>query len=130
MISGILAGMMWAMETIVLGIAMAMTPFVSNEQAIALAPFVSTFIHDFFSAIWSLAYNGIRGNLKNVIKAIHTRNGKSIILAAVIGGPVGMTGYVLSINNMGHPLMQWQAPFILHRCCSGLLFLKGKNAMV
>lgn len=101
MISGILAGMMWAMETIVLGIAMTMTPFVSSEQAIALAPFVSTFIHDFFSAIWSFTYNGIRGNLRNVIKAIRTRNGKFIILAAVIGGPVGMTGYVLSINNMG-----------------------------
>ena len=101
MIAGILAGMTWAIETIVLGIALAMTPFVSTEQAVILAPFVSTFIHDFFSAIWACVYNGVRGNLKNVIKALKTKSGKFVILAAVIGGPVGMTGYVLSINNMG-----------------------------
>lgn len=45
---GILAGITWALETVILGIALAMTPFVSTEQAIFLAPFVSTFIHDFF----------------------------------------------------------------------------------
>ena len=55
----------------------------------------------FFSAIWACAYNGIRGNLANVIKALKTRSGKYVILAAIIGGPVGMTGYMLSINNMG-----------------------------
>lgn len=101
MIAGILAAITWAMETLTIGIAMAMSPFVSTEQAILLAPFVSTFLHDFFSAIWACAYNGIRGNLANVVKALKTKSGKFVILAAIIGGPVGMTGYVLSINNMG-----------------------------
>lgn len=98
---GIIAGITWALETIILGIALAMTPFVSNEQAIFLAPFVSTFIHDFFSAIWATAYNAVRGNLKNVWRAFRTKSGKFVVLAAVIGGPVGMTGYVMSINYMG-----------------------------
>lgn len=101
MVAGILAGVTWALETLILGVALAMTPFVTTEQAILLAPFVSTFIHDSFSAIWACAYNGVRGNLKNVVRALKTRSGKFVILAAVIGGPVGMTGYVLSINNMG-----------------------------
>ena len=101
MIAGILAAITWAMETLTIGIAMAMTPFVSTEQAILLAPFVSTFLHDFFSAVWTCAYNGIRGNLSNVVKALKTKSGKFVILAAIIGGPVGMTGYILSINNMG-----------------------------
>lgn len=101
MISGILAAVTWAMETLTIGTAMAMTPFVSTEQAVFLAPFVSTFLHDFFSAIWACVYNGIRGNLANVIRALKTKSGKFVILAAIIGGPVGMTGYVLSINNMG-----------------------------
>lgn len=101
MIAGILAAITWAMETLTIGIAMAMTPFVSTEQAILLAPFVSTFLHDFFSAVWACAYNGIRGNLSNVVKALKTKSGKFVILAAIIGGPVGMTGYILSINNMG-----------------------------
>ena len=101
MIAGILAAITWAIETLTIGMAMAMTPFVSTEQAVLLAPFVSTFLHDFFSAIWACAYNGVRGNLANVLKALKTRSGKYVILAAIIGGPVGMTGYVLSINNMG-----------------------------
>ena len=101
MIAGILAGITWAVETIVLGIALAMNPFVSTEQAVILAPFASTFLHDLFSAIWSCVYNGAKGNLPAVIKAVKTKSGKFVALAAVIGGPVGMTGYVLSVANMG-----------------------------
>ena len=86
----------------ILGIALSMAPFVSTEQAIFLAPFVSTFIHDAFSALWATLYNGVRGNLKNVYKAaFKTKSGKFVMLAAVIGGPIGMTGYVLAINYMG-----------------------------
>lgn len=101
MFAGIVAGVTWAIETIVLGIALTMTPFVSTKQAIMLAPFASTFLHDFFSAIWSCIYNGAKGNLSNVVKALKTKSGKFVALAAVIGGPIGMTGYVLSVANMG-----------------------------
>ena len=101
MIFGVFAGITWALETVVLGIALSMTPFVSTKQAIFLAPFVSTFLHDFFSAIWACLYNGVRGNLKNVWAALKTKSGKAVMLAAVIGGPVGMTGYVLAIKYLG-----------------------------
>ena len=101
MIAGLLAGFTWAIETIILGMALAMTPFVSTEQAVVLAPFASTFLHDAFSAIWACAYNAVRGNLPDVVAAVKTRSGKFVALAAVIGGPVGMTGYVLTVNNMG-----------------------------
>ena len=101
MTAGILSGITWAAETIILGIALAMSPFVSTEQAVALAPFASTFLHDAFSAIWACVFNGVRGKLPLVGKALTTRSGKFVALAAVIGGPVGMTGYVLSVANMG-----------------------------
>ncbi len=101
MFSGIIAGITWAVETVVLGIALAMSPFCSTEQAIFLAPFVSTFLHDACSAIFATLYNGVRGNLKNVWKAFMTKSGKWVVLAAVIGGPIGMTGYVLAVNYMG-----------------------------
>ncbi len=101
MFAGIIAGITWAVETIILGIALAMSPFCTTEQAILLAPFASTFLHDAFSAIWSCLYNGVRGNLPGVVKALKTKSGRYVALAAVIGGPVGMTGYVLSVANMG-----------------------------
>lgn len=101
MFSGIMAGLTWGIETTIIGIALAMTPFVSSEQAIFLAPFVSTFIHDAFSALWACAYNGFRGRLPDLVRAFRTRSGKFVALAAVIGGPIGMTGYVMAVANMG-----------------------------
>ena len=101
MVAGIIAGITWALETVILGIALGMSPFISTEEAIFLAPFVSTFLHDACSAVWATVYNGVRGNLKNVWKAFMTKSGKWVILAAVIGGPIGMTGYVMSVNYMG-----------------------------
>lgn len=97
MIAGIIAGITWALATIILGVATGMPPLASA----ALAVFVSTFIHDAASAIWATAYNGVRGNLKNVWRAFRTKSGKFVVLAALIGGPVGMTGYVMAINYMG-----------------------------
>jgi len=101
MISGIIAGITWALETVILGIALGMSPFLSTEEAIFLAPFVSTFLHDACSAIWATCYNGIRGNLTNVWNAFRTKSGKWVVAAAVIGGPIGMTGYVMAVNYMG-----------------------------
>ena len=101
MIPGIIAGITWALETVILGIALGMTPFLSTTEAVFLAPFVSTFLHDACSAIWATGYNALRGNLGNVWKAFCTKSGKWVVIAAVIGGPVGMTGYVLAVNYMG-----------------------------
>lgn len=101
MIPGIIAGITWALETVILGIALAMSPFCETEQAIFLAPFVSTFLHDFFSAIFATIYNAIRGQFKNVFKALCTKDGMWVAIAAAIGGPIGMTGYVMCVNYMG-----------------------------
>lgn len=101
MLTGMMAGIFWALDTVILGIAMAKSSFVSTEQAIFLAPFVSAFLHDAFSSIWAAVNNLIKGNIKNVINLLKSKNGKIVMLAAVIGGPVGMTGYVLSINYLG-----------------------------
>ncbi len=101
MIAGILAGLTWGLETLILGVALAMSPFAATEQAVFLAPFVSTFIHDACSSIFSSLYNMIRGNTKKVGQALKTKSGKYVILAAAIGGPVGMSGYVMCVANLG-----------------------------
>ena len=69
MFVGIMAGVLGGLDTVVLGLALAMTPFVSTEQAVVLAPFISTFLHDFFSSVWMLIYMGIRKQYRNVIRA-------------------------------------------------------------
>lgn len=101
MITGLAAGIFWALDTVILGIALTMTPFVNSEQAIFLAPFVSTFLHDFFSGLWMLLYMGVRKQYASVIRALKTRSGRFIILGALFGGPIGMTGYVFAIKYLG-----------------------------
>lgn len=98
---GLLAGFFWGLDTVILGIALVMSPFLSTEQAILLAPFISTFIHDFCSSLWMLGYMGIKKESKKILAALKTRSGKVIVLAALMGGPIGMTGYVLSISYIG-----------------------------
>ena len=63
MIYGLLSGLLWGLDTVLLGIALAMSQFVSTEQAIFLAPFVSTFLHDTFSSIWMAIYMTIKKEL-------------------------------------------------------------------
>ena len=101
MFAGIMAGLTWGIDTVILGIALSMAPFVSSEQAIFLAPFVSTFIHDFFSAVFATMFNGAKGNLNNVWKTFKTKSGRGVVIGALIGGPVGMAGYVMAISYMG-----------------------------
>lgn len=101
MYTGILAGILWALETVILGIALNMSPLVATRQAVFLAPFVATFFHDGFSALLMLIYNGIRGNLKKTGGFFRSKSFLFLVLASAIGGPVGMTGYVMAVNYMG-----------------------------
>lgn len=101
MLCGIFAGITWALETVILGIALSMSPFVSGAEGIFLAPFVSTFIHDGVSALLLLGANGIRGRLKEIFGICKTKTFRLLVLSSAIGGPVGMTGYVLAVNYMG-----------------------------
>jgi drug/metabolite transporter (DMT)-like permease len=101
MITGILAGVTWALETVILGIALGMSPLVSTEQALFLAPFVSTFLHDACSALFMVAYNLIRGKGRELLGVFKSSGLKWLILASAIGGPIGMTGYALAVNHMG-----------------------------
>ncbi len=101
MISGIFAGVAWALETVVLGIALGMTFFNSTPQLVLLAPFIATFLHDAFSALYMLIFNTVRGEFKSVLAVLKGKSFKWIALSSAIGGPVGMTGYVLTVNYLG-----------------------------
>ena len=100
MTAGIIAGITWAIASYILTLATGMEAF--SAESLLFVTFISTFIHDASSAVWATAYNGVRGNLKNVWNALtKTKSGKWVVVAAVIGGPVGMTGYVMALTYMG-----------------------------
>lgn len=101
MVYGIIAGITWALETVILGLALSAAPFVSDAQAIFLAPFVSTFLHDLTSAILMCGFNAAGKRLQEVLVTVRSRSFRYLFLASAIGGPIGMTGYVLAVNDMG-----------------------------
>ena len=44
---------------------------------------------------------GIRKQYQKVIRALKTKSGKYVMLAALLGGPIGMSGYVAAIHFIG-----------------------------
>ena len=94
---GIFSGALWGLDTVVLAIALAMTPFASFEQS-ALAGAV---LHDVACAVILLVYMAIRGRLRDSAKALRSRAGRAVVAAALLGGPIGMSGYLIAIDNIG-----------------------------
>lgn len=94
---GTLSGLLWGLDTVVLGIALAMVPLLDDPGA-SLA---SAFLHDAVCAGMLLVLVAVRGKLRQTWSALQTRAGRGVCLAALLGGPVGMTGYLVAINNIG-----------------------------
>lgn len=101
MISGMFAGIMWALETVILGMALNMDFITSSKEGASLAPFICTFLHDTCSAIFLWIYVLVRGERKEVVKVFKSPDFKWLVAASAIGGPIGMTGYVLAVNHLG-----------------------------
>lgn len=124
---GLFSGFLWALDTTILAIALGMTPFIDTPQAIALAAVVSSAIHDACCAIWMFVYMGVRGRLKDTLAALKTRSGKVVMLAAVLGGPIGMTGYLVAIDNIGPAYTAMISAFYpAFGAIMAMLFLKEK----
>ena len=98
---GLFSGILWGLDTVVLGIALSMSPYIGTAEAIAFAAIGSSFLHDAGCAIWLMIYMGAKCRLKDTLAALKTHSGKVVMLGALLGGPIGMTGYVIAINNIG-----------------------------
>lgn len=98
---GLLSGLLWGLDTVVLGIGLSMAPFVGSADALAFAAIAGAFLHDALCALWLLLYMGARKRLADTLAALSTKSGKVVMLGALLGGPIGMTGYVLAIANIG-----------------------------
>lgn len=98
---GLTSGLLWGLDTVILGIGLATAPYIGTAEALALAAIVGAALHDVFCAIWLFLYMAVKRRLKDTLAALKTRSGKVVILGALLGGPIGMTGYVTAINNIG-----------------------------
>ena len=102
--TGILSGMTWGLDTVLIGVAIAMTPFVENPVLLIGGTVICSMLHDVFAALWMLVIMGYKGRLKDLIPAIKSKDGLFCVLGALFGGPLAMTFYMLAIAKGGAAL--------------------------
>jgi len=95
----LLSGVFWGADGVVLGVALTMAPFAG--AAALVAPLAAAALHDGLATGWMLAYNAATGRLRRLPRSLATRQGLVLCAAAVIGGPVAMSGYLFGIRYAG-----------------------------
>jgi len=58
-------------------------------------------INDTCSAVWALLYAMVKGKFRDFLRCINTKPGRIMIVAALIGGPVAGTAYVIALQMAG-----------------------------
>lgn len=102
--TGVLSGMTWGLDTVLIGVAMAMAPFVEDPVLLVGGTFICSMLHDAFAALWMIIIMGCKGRLKDLMPAIKSKDGMYCALGALFGGPLAMTFYMLAIAKGGAAL--------------------------
>lgn len=102
--AGVFSGMTWGLDTVLIGVAMAMAPFVENPILLVGGTFICSMLHDAFAALWMLIIMGLKGRLKEFWPAFKSKDGLYCALGALFGGPLAMTFYMLAIAKGGAAL--------------------------
>lgn len=102
--TGVLSGMTWGLDTVLIGVAMAMAPFVENPVLLVGGTFICSMLHDAFAALWMLIIMASKGRLKDLLPALKSKDGLFCALGALFGGPLAMTFYMLAIAKGGAAL--------------------------
>jgi len=97
---GLLTGVTWGLDGVLMGMVLGLAPF-TNNMSIFAAPLVGACLHDGFAALWLFVLNVLNGKWRDYGRTLKTRPAKMIILAAILGGPIGMSGNLLGIYFAG-----------------------------
>lgn len=95
---GLFGGVLWGVNTVTIGIILSRSIF---ADYIFIAPLISTFLHDIFSSIWMMLHTLLFKRTHQLKQSLKSRSGKVIMIAALLGGPIGMSGFMLSIYFIG-----------------------------
>ncbi|MCG8617890.1 MAG: DMT family transporter [Desulfobacterales bacterium] len=123
------SGMLWGLDTVILGLAFALIPFnVSEPVSLVLAAGVANAaLHDGFGTIWLALYNGlIKGKIVEYFRVIRTKPGFFILLAGFCGGPIAMGCFVISISMAGTYAVCISATYPILGSLAAAVFLKEK----
>ncbi|MGI6751782.1 MAG: hypothetical protein ACOX4U_04080 [Anaerovoracaceae bacterium] len=107
----ILSGMFYGLYTAFLTLGMSKGVWADwyGVNTAALSAFVIVYmlgalgsaINDTISAIWCMLIAAKEGRLGDFFRTIPTKPGKMMIFAALLGGPIGSTAYIVAIQMAG-----------------------------
>ncbi|MDD3310780.1 DMT family transporter [Pseudodesulfovibrio sp.] len=100
LVFALLSGITWGLDGVILSLAFA-SPLLLDEACWLLAPLTVGALHDTFSALWLLCFNGATGRLRELGRTLRSKAVRPVILGALFGGPVAMSSYMLGIKFAG-----------------------------
>lgn len=100
-IFGLLSGFFWGLNGVLLGIILTRPLFSEADGLVWWTPLIVAAIHDSCAAVWLSLYNFIQGKFSSLLKTVKTRPGMVVCLAALCGGPLSMSAYLLAIKYAG-----------------------------
>lgn len=98
---GLFSGGTWGINNVVLGLALSLVPALGDNAALYAIPLAAACLNDTLAGLWLLLYNGWAGRLQEIIRSLKTVPGLMVCLAALLGGPVANSGYLLGISMAG-----------------------------
>jgi len=98
---GLFSGGTWGINNVVLGIALTLVPALGDNAALYAIPLAAACMNDILAGLWLLIYNGWAGRFQEIIRSLKTVPGLMVCLAALLGGPVANSGYLLGISMAG-----------------------------
>lgn len=111
LIVGILSGMCYGLYSAFLTLGMANGVWADwyGPNTAALSAFVITYmlgslgsaLNDTISALWSMGIAAFKGKLGDYFRTLNTKPGRMMIFAALIGGPISSTAYVVALQMAG-----------------------------
>ncbi|MCT4583334.1 MAG: DMT family transporter [Peptostreptococcaceae bacterium] len=96
---GILVGLAWGLDTVLMGKLGGLSLFKEAKST----PLVQAFFHDGFCFIWLALILALTKSLKPLFKLMKSKKGKVTIMAALVGAPLGMSGYLLGVKYASAP---------------------------
>ena len=104
MVIGLSAGALFALATVIMEIAMELPAYHADLRVVFLAPYISNFLQFVFSALWLAVC--LRGKVRRgeAFSCVRNSGGRVVLLASLLGGPVGMSAYVVAVHYAGPAL--------------------------
>ncbi|HEY3425992.1 MAG TPA: DMT family transporter [Negativicutes bacterium] len=97
---GVISGATWGLDGVILGMALALSPFTGGATLYA-GPIAGAALHDGFAGFWLFLYNLFTGRWREYLRTLQTKPGMLVCVGALFGGPIAMSGYLLGINLAG-----------------------------